>query len=273
MKWQDFLYFSKGERMGLTVLLILITIAVILMIKRNDGGAVTKDETPVLAAVPAKDSVASQKVTISSTPTKPNQQKTKEPKEPKENPENQQKQKETKENQQKPKETKENSATESVRERAARIASYAQPSRQQYPRAEKYAEGTVVELNAADTTTLKKVPGIGSSFAKRIVGYRNLLGGYYSVTQLAEVYGVDEDKYEALIPWFKADPALINKLNVNTVSLDSLNRHPYVDYRQAKIITQLRRQKGKLEGWQNLRLLEEFSDFDAERLQHYFSFD
>ena len=64
-----------------------------------------------------------------------------------------------------------------------------------FQKQEKYPEGTIVELNGADTTTLKKIPGIGSSFARRITKYRELLGGFHHIEQLAEVYGIDEERY------------------------------------------------------------------------------
>ena len=51
----------------------------------------------------------------------------------------------------------------------------------------KYPEGTVIDLNAADTAELKRIPGIGSGLARMIVAYRNRLGGFYSVSQLQEV--------------------------------------------------------------------------------------
>ncbi|MDR0394542.1 MAG: helix-hairpin-helix domain-containing protein [Tannerella sp.] len=159
---------------------------------------------------------------------------------------------------------------ESVSERVKRLTSSSRPS---YPRTEKFKEGTVVELNTADTAILKKVPGIGSAFARRIINYRNILGGYYSVMQLSEVYGIDEEKYNALASWFSVDPSLVSRLDVNNLSQDSLRRHPYINYGQAKIIVQLRRQKGKLAGWENLLLLNEFTESDKIRLQHYLSFE
>ncbi|MDR2915868.1 MAG: helix-hairpin-helix domain-containing protein [Tannerella sp.] len=167
-------------------------------------------------------------------------------------------------------ESKSENMKESVTERVKRLTSYSRPS---YPRSEKFTEGTIIELNTADTTVLKKIPGIGSAFAKRIVNYRNLLGGYYSVTQLSEVYGIDEERYNALKPWFIADPSLVFKLDVNKLSQDSLRRHPYINYGQSKVITQLRRQKGRLKGWENLQLLDEFTDSDKIRLLPYLSFD
>lgn len=141
-----------------------------------------------------------------------------------------------------------------------------------FARSEKFPPGSVVELNTADTATLKKVPGIGSVFASRIVQYRTILGGFYSVAQLREVYGIDEERYLSLQSWFHADTAFIAKLPVNRLPSDTLARHPYLSYKQARIIQQLCRQKGRLDGWENLRLLEEFTEADRERLSPYLSF-
>ena len=76
----------------------------------------------------------------------------------------------------------------------------------------------MVELNEADTLTLKKIPGIGSTFARRIVRYRELLGGYYTVEQLAEVYGIDEERYIALYPWFRVDTTRLRPQSINQLS-------------------------------------------------------
>ncbi|MDR0995199.1 MAG: helix-hairpin-helix domain-containing protein [Tannerella sp.] len=141
-----------------------------------------------------------------------------------------------------------------------------------YPRQEKFAPGTKVELNAADTSTLKKVPGIGSSYARRIVGYRRLLGGFYAVSQLRELYGMDEERFLSLKDWFYVETSLLRPLAVNRLTADSLAKHPYLSYRQSKAIYRLRKQKGRLEGWNNLILLDEFTEIDRQRLAAYLSF-
>lgn len=102
--------------------------------------------------------------------------------------------------------------------KSKRIRRESKPHFPSYPKAEKWPQGTVVELNSADTTALKMVPGIGSVFAKRIIKYRDLLGGFYSVEQLGEVYGIDEDRYEAMKSWFSVDPSVISHLFVNQLS-------------------------------------------------------
>ena len=278
MSWRDFLYFSKGERSGLIVLLCLITIAGILIILSNrqpsENDSSLQQSTGEVREQSLKAS-EQQSSTENSLEAKGLNDKSGAANVSKKNvPAASQKNNEATPEAVIPSsaETKNDSENkkESVSERVQRLTSYSRPS---YSRVEKFSEGTVVELNTADTTTLKKVPGIGSAFAKRIVGYRNLLGGYYSVTQLSEVYGVDEEKYNALAPWFTADPSNISTLNINTLPQDSLRRHPYINYNQAKIITQLRKQKGKLTGWENLQLLDEFAEEDKIRLQHYLSFE
>ena len=87
-----------------------------------------------------------------------------------------------------------------------------------FQKQEKYPEGTIVELNGADTTTLKKIPGIGSSFARRITKYRELLGGFHHIEQLAEVYGIDEERYSRFQKWFIIDTTYIRPIPVNQAS-------------------------------------------------------
>lgn len=137
----------------------------------------------------------------------------------------------------------------------------------------KFAKGTVVEINSADTTVLKGVPGIGSTFANRIVKYRNLLGGFCHIEQLKEVYGIDEAKYELLKDWFSVDTAKISKIQINILSAKELAAHPYISFSQAEVMLKLRKRKGKIKSWDELRFLEEFQEDDYIRLCSYISFD
>lgn len=141
------------------------------------------------------------------------------------------------------------------------------------PGSQKFPVGTQVELNQADSLTLQKVPGIGPVFSRRIIKYRDLLGGFYAVHQLAEVYGIDADKYAALEPWFTVDTTLIRPLAVNQADYRTLIRHPYLNKQQTKILLRFIERKGKLQGWEELRLLDEFPPGEIERLRYYLSFD
>lgn len=124
-----------------------------------------------------------------------------------------------------------------------------------------------IALNTADTTDLKRVPGIGSYFARRIVSYRQRLGGFYSVEQLKEI---DDFPLESL-SYFKVEGP-VTKMNVNKLSLKELKRHPYMNYYMAKAICDYRRLKGPLHSLSDLRLLRDFTPQTVERLSHYVEF-
>lgn len=117
----------------------------------------------------------------------------------------------------------------------------------------KYEEGTIVDLNKADTSILKRIPGIGSTLARMIVVYRQRLGGFYDVSQLQEVphVGVELNK------WFVVTPAGLHKIQVNSASLDKLRSHPYMDFYKAKAIMEYRRKRGKIKGLSQLSMFEE----------------
>ena len=147
------------------------------------------------------------------------------------------------------------------------------PRKSDFPQKEKYSEGKIIELNACDTNQLMKIPGIGTSFAKRIAAYRKLLGGYYRLQQLQEVYGMYEELYEKMTPYLRVDTNLVQPILVNSASLDKLKSHPYLNFYQAKAIIEIRKKKGKINNINELMLLEEFSETDIEKVQHYLSFE
>jgi competence ComEA-like helix-hairpin-helix protein len=147
------------------------------------------------------------------------------------------------------------------------------PKQNHYPQTEKIAEGTTIELNSSDTTQLMKIPGIGSSFAKRIISYRNKLNGYYRIEQLQEVYGMYEELYEKIKPYITINPELIQALPVNSASVEKLKTHPYINFYQAKVMVDMRKKKGKLESINELSLLEEFTKEDWERIEPYLKFE
>lgn len=128
--------------------------------------------------------------------------------------------------------------------------------------------GTHINLAYADTTMLKKVPGIGSGWAKTIVSYGERLGGYVAVGQLKEIEGFPVES----LPFFEVRNAQTKRLNLNTLSLSQLRRHPYITFYMARQIVEYRRLKGRLSSLSQLRLLKEFPADIIERLQPYVCF-
>jgi len=139
---------------------------------------------------------------------------------------------------------------------------------------EKITLGTVIDVNSADTSDLKKIPYIGSAFAQRIIKYRQLLGGFYAVEQVKEIYGMDKELFLKIAPYLTvSENPNLQTIAVNQSSLDRLKLHPYINFYQAKIIVELRKKKGKIRDISELSLLEEFSENDLKRLAHYLSFE
>ena len=102
----------------------------------------------------------------------------------------------------------------------------------------------LIELNSADTVDLKGLPGIGPVFAARIVGYRELLGGYYQKEQLMEVYGLSPQTYNNILALISIDTNLIRKLNLNSSEFRDLLRHPYLNKYQTESVLQYRKLQG-----------------------------
>lgn len=101
----------------------------------------------------------------------------------------------------------------------------------------------MLELNSADTLQLQELRGIGPGFARRIVKYREKLGGYYAKEQLMEVYGFTEELYGKVAPHITVDASKISKLDVNTLGIAELKQHPYISFYEAKAIVEYRNSK------------------------------
>lgn len=127
---------------------------------------------------------------------------------------------------------------------------------------------TIVDLNTADTTILKQLPGIGSTFAKWIVEYRTKLGGYCESEQLLEVYKMDTARYEGIKDYVKIDSIFVpNKLRINSDAFKVLLKHPYLEYEDVKKIVNHREQKGLITSWEQLKNI--VGDAINPRLKYY----
>ena len=131
----------------------------------------------------------------------------------------------------------------------------------------KLKPGATIDLNTADTTLLKRVPGIGSSFARRIVKYRDLLGGYYVVEQLQEVYGMDRERYNAIYPYFTVGTTV----RPLTLTIDSISYHPYLSWRHKRTLRRLLEEEQPLD-WSHLMATGDFTRDDSLRLAPYMPF-
>lgn len=131
----------------------------------------------------------------------------------------------------------------------------------------------IVDLNSADTTLLMQVKGIGRGYAKGIVRFRQRVGGFISVDQLSEIYGMHPENLERIRPYCKVNPDLVQKIKINTASVERMKSHPYFNFYQSKAVYELRRKKGKLKDISDLKVLSEFTPEALNKLKPYLSFE
>lgn len=143
------------------------------------------------------------------------------------------------------------------------------PSGTEARRVQKFDKRVILDLNSVDSVTLRRVPGIGPAFARRIIELRNRLGGYYTVLQLQEVYGMDEDKYLALRGWF-AIRTRPTRYTLDGLRADELPLHPYLTRAHRQALNRHLYRNGKINTWRELMQTGAFSREDSIRLSQYF---
>lgn len=132
----------------------------------------------------------------------------------------------------------------------------------------KFTEHVILDLNAADTATLRRIPGIGPIRSQRITDYREALGGYVSPAQLHEIDGLPA----GIETWFTVEMGVFRKININTDDVRTMSRHPYMSYTQARAIERLRRSHGRINNIHELQLMDTFTEDDIVRLEPYIAY-
>jgi len=126
-----------------------------------------------------------------------------------------------------------------------------------------------LELNAATREELMELKGIGEKLSERIIAYRDKLGGFVSVDQIAEVYGVSAETFEKIKPKLRVDLTKVQKLNLNTSDVKTLAQHPYVSYSLAKLIVNYREQHGPYEKIEDLLNSKGIEPNDIKKIEAY----
>ena len=130
-----------------------------------------------------------------------------------------------------------------------------------------------LNLNGCDSTDFEKMPYLGPVLSSRIVKYRNLLGGFVSVSQLKEVYGLSDSAFLFLSGRFFVDTSAVKKININRAIFSELLRHPYLDRYDVQSILKYRDLSGSVGSIdllvENMILTRE----KADRIEPYLSFE
>ncbi len=126
-----------------------------------------------------------------------------------------------------------------------------------------------IEINTATADELKALYGIGDVFSSRIVKYRQLLGGFSSLEQLHEVYGLKPETIENILPYLMLDVGQVEQININFAEPDELARHPYISWDMANAIVDFRSANGFINDLQAIRLNKLMNEADFQRISPY----
>ena len=130
----------------------------------------------------------------------------------------------------------------------------------------------LINLNTSDSAALEALPGIGPVLSVRIIKYRNLLGGYTSVRQLKEVYGLSEETYNLISGRVIADSASVRKIRINSSDFKGLIRFPYFEKEEVNAILKYLELKGRINGINDMVENKLITADKAAKLRPYLEF-
>jgi len=133
------------------------------------------------------------------------------------------------------------------------------------------AKHDLVEINTTDTAAFIALPGIGSKLATRIINFRDKLGGFYSIDQVSETYGLADSTFQKIRPWLKLENVSLTKININTATTEVMKSHPYIRWVLANAIVEYRNQHGKYSTVEDLKKVSAITQEIFEKIKPYIS--
>ncbi|MDD2287804.1 MAG: helix-hairpin-helix domain-containing protein, partial [Bacteroidales bacterium] len=130
-------------------------------------------------------------------------------------------------------------------------------------------ESIIIDINHADSLDFQALRGIGPVLSKRIIKYRNLLGGFVDINQIQEVYGISDSLFNTIKPLLRLDTVNIKQININQCDIKELNSHPYLDFYQSKAIIKYRQDKTHIDSIQELNLIQIIDPQTLNKLKPY----
>lgn len=127
---------------------------------------------------------------------------------------------------------------------------------------------SVYDINEADSIQWESLPGIGAKLAHRILQFKNNLGGFYSIDQLKEVYGLPDSTFQKIVPRLICKGNYL-RIDLNTAELDQLSQHPYIKRKAARMIQAWRKQHGDITELDHILLSGALDTNNLRKLRPY----
>jgi DNA uptake protein ComE-like DNA-binding protein len=131
----------------------------------------------------------------------------------------------------------------------------------------------ILDINEADSIELERLPAIGEKLSSRIIRYRERLGGFIQLSQLKEVYGLNDSAYQIIFPLLKIDKNYKPKqIDINKAEYIDLRKHPYTNNNFIKIVLAYRKLHGNFSGQVDLEKVEQIDKVLLDKLGPYLSY-
>ncbi len=126
-----------------------------------------------------------------------------------------------------------------------------------------------IDINLGDTTAFISLPGIGCKLSARIVNFRDKLGGFYSIDQVGETYGLADTTFQKIKKYLSLSNAAVKKFNINSVIKDELKSHPYFKWALVNAIVEYRNQHGNFSFLEDLKKISLITDEIFNKINFY----
>ncbi|ERJ61278.1 ComEA family DNA-binding protein [Sphingobacterium paucimobilis] len=131
----------------------------------------------------------------------------------------------------------------------------------------------MIDIMQADSIDWVALRGIGPVFAKRILNYRKALGGFSSIAQVAEVYGLPPETFTAIKDQLYLSPnSTVHTIDINKCTIEQLAKHPYVSKKQAQWIVNYRIQHGAFKDFSSLADIQLLDQDFFRKIEPYLEF-
>jgi competence ComEA-like helix-hairpin-helix protein len=127
----------------------------------------------------------------------------------------------------------------------------------------------LVDINTSDANAFIALPGIGEKLAERILNFREKLGGFYSIDQVGETWGLSDSTFQFIKTYLRVGDGMTKRLNINQASKDDLKVHPYIKWKIASAIVDYRIRHGLYNSLSELKNLPEIDEATFEKIRHY----
>ena len=129
-----------------------------------------------------------------------------------------------------------------------------------------------IDINKATMEDWTKLNGIGPGYAKRIVNFRDKLGGFCNVEQVKETFGLPDSTFQKIKTQLTVSP-ILKKININTATVEEFKSHPYLKWNQVNIITNYRAQhNGTIANLEELKKIQGLPADVIEKIKPYLEF-